>query len=295
VGPVGQPRRRPEKPDAKAALGRVDDGMKKNNDDAAKDIDKAHTDATKDIDNATAEEKRADEAVKKAEADLKAHPNEKESKLKLKLAKSSAYYEYQRGEMLRHNDVTKEQGSDFQSINNFKQQAMDLQKSEFNPDGTPKTEAQKAADQALAGFLKFLDIFMDVVSGIAMLFPGPGDLLSIGIRLGRVGEETARAVVDITKAAKTLSKPIKAAEDIRKALNLQPGPPIIKGVNGKKMADLQNDLIGKLISLTSKNVQATMKKEADTSKGVKMPPPPPPIGQHCKRVVGGPRMHCTYT
>ena len=151
-------------------------------------------------------------------------------------------------------------------------QSKDAQNTEFQKNGNAKSAAQKAKDRAKKGFLKFLNIFGEVFFAIASIFPGPGEVPGLGIRLGSTAGKIAAEVGKIAKVGTKIGKGVQKTEnfasDVRKVLDLNKGDSQqeIKGLSGKQMADLQQELIGELIKEASKNLGETAKKVHDTAR-----------------------------
>ncbi|MCJ1479329.1 hypothetical protein MMC13_008014 [Lambiella insularis] len=129
--------------------------------------------------------------------------------------------------------------------------------------GNAKSAEQKAKEKAKAGFMKFLEVFGEVMSVLTIAFPEAGEVLAFGIRLG---ETVSKVAEDIVKVAKMAYKAEKLGDKIRDVLNLKGGLQEIQGVSGKAMAELQKQLLGELIDLANENTAATAKKVDDTKR-----------------------------
>lgn len=247
----------------KDGVDRVNNQQQKDKGQSANDINISHMVASGIIDQANAGEKNGDAALKKAEANYKAHPNDKKAFNQLKGAQSLHRTADENGEFKKINAKNTEEKQDVKSIGDFNKKSNDKQNEEFNKNGDAKSAEQKAKEKAKAGFMKFLEIFGEIMSVLTIAFPGAGEVLSVGIRLG---ETVGKVAEDVAKVAKMAYKAEKFGDKIREVLNLKSGQQQIAGVSGKAMADLQKQLLGELIDLASKNIAATGKKIDETKR-----------------------------
>ena len=250
----------------KEALDRANSQQQKDKDTSENTINDAHTKATTSIDSANAGERWGDDQIKQATEYMKTHPNDRKTHNKLQNALKAKTTADKNGEWTKKYAAYSEQRTDMKALGDFNQKSNDDQNAEFNKDGNGKSAEQKAAEKAKAGFMKFLQVFGEIMSVLTMAFPGGGEVLAVGIKLG---ETAAKVGEDIAKIAKLGLKAEKFGDKVRDVLNLKPGTQQIAGVSGKAMADLQNKLVNELIGLAVKNTDATAKKVQDT----KLPTP----------------------
>ncbi|MCJ1243729.1 hypothetical protein MMC30_000926 [Trapelia coarctata] len=178
-----------------------------------------------------------------------------------------------------------EKSKDLRIIQKYDETAKGLQNGEFNKDGNAKSEAQKSKERALAGFMKFLEVFQEVVSVLATCFPGPGQVLGVGIRLGSVAAKTASALSKIAKVGKAGMKAEKFGEEVKRILEMPSGAQEIPGLQGKAMAEAQQQMIDELIKQATANTQKTEKIIQD-----KTPTGPPTRKMCAPRAVRGIQM-----
>ncbi|MCJ1284540.1 hypothetical protein MMC26_003873 [Xylographa opegraphella] len=245
----------------KEAVDRANSQQQKDKNSSENIINDAHTKATTSIDSANAGEKWGDDQIMQATEYMKSHPNDRKTNNKLQSALNAKKTADKNGEWKKKYAAYSEQRTDMKALDDFKQKSTDDQNAEFNKDGKAKSAEQKAAEKAKAGFMKFLQIFGEIMSVLTIAFPGGGEVLAVGIKLG---ETAAKAGEDIAKIAKLGLKAEKFGDKVRDALNMKPGTQQIAGVSGKAMADLQSKLINELIGLAVKNTGATAKKVQDT-------------------------------
>ena len=245
----------------KAAVNRANSQQHKDKDTSANTINSAHQKATTSIDVANDGEKWGDDQIKQAKEYMKTHPNDRKTQNKLLSAEKDKIVADKNGEWEKKYAAYQEQQTDIEALGDFSQKSKDDQNAEFNKNGNAKSAEQKAAEKAKAGFMKFLQIFGEIMSVLTIAFPGGGEVLAVGIRLG---ETAAKVGEDIAKIAKLGLKAEKFGDKVRDVLNMKPGTQEIAGVSGKAMADLQNKLINELIGLAVKNTGETAKKVQDT-------------------------------
>jgi len=229
------------------------------------------------------EKKQKEESAKKIEDehdranDYIAHANEKLVKDKQKPPRKGDKTPEETAQAQKEAALRNEKTKDAGIIKDYKKITDDLQHSEFNSDGTPKSEAQRQADRALAGFLKFLDIFQEILSVLANVFPGGGQVLGVGLRLASAVGKTVSAIQKIEKGA---MKAEKFAEKVTQILDMKPGAQVIPGIAGKEMAAVQEKMIKELIKLAGDNIQATEKKIQDNA------PTGPSKRPYCRKAYG---------
>ncbi|MCJ1390038.1 hypothetical protein MMC18_002896 [Xylographa bjoerkii] len=257
----------------KDGVDRANSQQQKDKDSSENTINDAHKKATTSIDNANDGERWGDDQIKEATEYMKTHPNDRKTHNKLQNALKAKTVADKNGEWTKKYAAYSEQRTDMKALGDFAQKSKDDQNAEFNKNGNAKSAEQKAAEKAKAGFMKFLQIFGEIMSVLTMAFPGGGEVLAVGIKLG---ETAAKVGEDIAKIAKMGLKAEKFGDKVRDALNMKPGTQEIAGVSGKAMADLQNKLVNELVGLAVKNVGDTAKKVQDT----KLPTPKLPV---CKR------------
>ncbi|MCJ1353995.1 MAG: hypothetical protein MMC33_003982 [Icmadophila ericetorum] len=248
--------------------------------DAKKTINDAHTKAVDTINNANSGEQWGNNQLKAAQKDNCG--DSRNCQNKLISAENDKITAQKNGEWKKKYAQYQEKNTDTSAINNFAQKSNTDQTTNFNTNGDAKSDAQKAKEKALAGFMKFLNVFEEILSVLTIALPGAGEVLSVGMHLA---EAAGKAAEDITKIAKGAYKAEKFGEKVRNALGMQGGPQVIQGVSGKEMADLQKDLINQLIGQASKNLGATADLVKDTAE---------PLPQQKLPKCHGPRvMGCT--
>ncbi|MCJ1294367.1 hypothetical protein MMC34_005925 [Xylographa carneopallida] len=245
----------------KEALNRANSQQQKDKDSSENTINDAHKKATTAVDSANAGEKWGDDQIKQAQEYMKTHPNDRKTHNKLQSALKDKIVADKNGEWKKNYAAYSEQQTDMKALGDFKQKSTDDQTAEFNKNGDAKSAEQKAAEKAKAGFMKFLQVFGEIMSVLTMAFPGGGEVLAVGIKLG---ETAAKVGEDIAKIAKLGLKAEKFGDKVRDVLNMKPGTQQIAGVSGKAMADLQSKLLNELVGLAVKNTDATAKKVKDT-------------------------------
>ena len=169
-----------------------------------------------------------------------------------------------------------EKQKDFKVIQDYNQKSKDLQNGEFNKDGNAKSEAQKSKERALAGFMKFLEVFQEVVSVLSTCFPGPGQVLGVGLKLSTVAAKTASA---LSKVAKAGLKAEKFGQEVKKILEMPPGTQEIPGLQGKAMAEAQQQMIDELIKQATVNTKKTEQRVKENT------PTGPPKRKMCRPMI----------
>jgi len=270
----------------KEAVDRVNSGQRKDKDTAAKTINDEHAKANTIIDQANAGQKWGDDQLKKAEEDAKKEPNERKKNNILLSGAKNQNTAVKNGEWKENNAAATEKKKDAKAIVEFADKSKDAQNKEFNANGDSKSPEQKAKEDARKGFMKFLDVFKDVMSLLASALPGPGQLLAVGIKLGTtVGKTVASVTTKIAKVVKTAKKAADFGQQLKQALDMKPGEQVIQGANGEKMMKVQEELLGELMGLAGKNTAATAKVEDTTREKPKaeLPVCKGPRAQGCRQ------------
>jgi len=277
------PQRKSQDQANKEALDRVNTSQRNDKDAAAKNINDEHAKANNIMDQANASEKKTENELKKAQEYAKAHPDDKKAQNGLKGAAGNADTAKKNGEWEKTNEPNTELKNDAKAVDEFNTKSKDSQNKAFNKNGDAKSAEQQAKERARAGFLKFLEIFGEVASLLAGALPGPGQLLSVGIRLRTMGARIGKDVADVVKVAKAGMKAEKFGQDLRKVLDVKDGKQEIQGIAGDRMAEVQRQFLGELLDLLGKNAKATEKKVEETKKEVPQAPLPVCKGPRVQR------------